>query len=424
VSKRPHIFRDSLHGFVELNDLERDLVDSSAFQRLRHIHQLALTYYVYHGAEHTRFGHSIGVMEVVTKIFDVLVGKHRDALKWNSDQTRRNRQLIRLAALLHDVGHAPFSHAGEDLITNERTHEDISAQAILETDIAEIIRSYAVETDDISPDEVAGIIQGTATSPGAFLREILAGDLDADRIDYLNRDSIMAGVRYGLFDYERLIHTLTLYEDPMTGSMKLAVEDGGVHALEGLILARYFMFTQVYFNKVRVSYDQLLNEYLQKTLTDGHYPDDVKEYLGWDDLRVMTLIREDAAKSSTIGHPIASRIWNRQHYKLVAETAELADTHEIRRWDRMIVPGIHQDFGQDSVTEARPEKSPHKFGESDLRILDRVDGRYYPVEEISALSESIPKINQRRLYAKSNNQVDDIKNLAESIRSANPLRRR
>ena len=142
--------RDPIHGFIIYNGLEKEIINSKPFQRLRHIKQLAFTDYVYPGATHTRFAHSLGVMEFATKIFDILVRKQGDVLKkgfgWNDGDIQRNRQLLRLSALLHDVGHAPFSHASESLFSNGQKHEDYSVKIIRETQIGNIIDQYSKKT--------------------------------------------------------------------------------------------------------------------------------------------------------------------------------------------------------------------------------------------------------------------------------------
>jgi HD superfamily phosphohydrolase len=143
-----HHFRDPIHGFIEISDLELKIVDSDPFQRLRNIRQLATTYLVYHGAEHTRFGHSLGVMHLVTRAFDsALSNYHKTHQKPLFDDTTRDwyRQILRLIALTHDLGHAPFSHGSEALFGEGREHEDFTKKIICETVISDHIREIGEE---------------------------------------------------------------------------------------------------------------------------------------------------------------------------------------------------------------------------------------------------------------------------------------
>ena len=126
MSKDYYIIRDPVHGFIKINDIERDIINSPPFQRLRYIRQLALTYLVYPGAEHSRFSHSLGVMEFATKVYDTLIAKHQADIDWNQDRIDRNRQILRLAALLHDLGYAAFFHASHDLFEEGVYHDSYS----------------------------------------------------------------------------------------------------------------------------------------------------------------------------------------------------------------------------------------------------------------------------------------------------------
>ncbi|HET6765356.1 MAG TPA: HD domain-containing protein, partial [Longimicrobiaceae bacterium] len=258
--------RDPVHGFISLSEWERDIVNHPVFQRLRRIRQLAWTEMVYPGAVHTRFEHSLGVMHVATRMFDRITktcGPSLAELQFEEDGLKRQRILIRLAALLHDVGHSPFSHAGEDLMpVNSATgkpfkHEEYSGQLIrtLMTDVIDDHQSNR-RNHAITAAEVAAFIEGGSAldSERLFWRELVTSQLDADRADYLLRDSYHAGVRYGQYDLDRLVNSITMVNDPESGP-RLAVEEGGWHAAEGLIWARYQMFTQVYFHKTRVAYD-------------------------------------------------------------------------------------------------------------------------------------------------------------------------
>ncbi len=289
-------FRDPIHGFVRLSENEVKLVDSPVFQRLRRIHQTGMTHIVYHGAEHNRFGHSIGAIEFASQAFHSINDRNPGVLGSNVEEIERNRCLLRLAALLHDIGHAPFSHAAEALfpLKNEEkaerySHEDYTAAILKDSELTPVLEATFCKDLGIKIDEIALLVEGKAVEP-KVLPQLMSSDLDIDRMDYLLRDSLYTGVLYGHYDYQRLIRTLTV--NPDTGD--LAVEFGGLHSATALILARYFMFIQVYFHKTRRIYDLLLDKFLSSVLPEGTFPppDKIEKFLKWDDVRVNQLVAE------------------------------------------------------------------------------------------------------------------------------------
>lgn len=226
--------RDPLYGFIELNDWEREIVNHPVFQRLRRIRQLGLTDMVYPGAMHTRFEHSLGVMYVATRMFDEIVKRREEFLKSELSYTEggleKDRILVRISCLLHDVGHAPFSHAAEGLMITDVAsgksykHENYSAVAVahLMQDVIEkhpLNQNYGIKAQDI-----ADFLNDRSTLGRSLLwRDLLSSQLDADRADYLLRDSHHIGVAYGKYDLNRLLVTMTVAIDTETDSPTLAV---------------------------------------------------------------------------------------------------------------------------------------------------------------------------------------------------------
>lgn len=409
--------RDPIHGFIPMNRAESELLTTTPFRRLRHIRQLALTNLVYHGAEHSRFGHSVGVMHEATLFFDSVTAK-RGGLGWNSDDIARRRQLLRLAALCHDLGHTPFSHAGEEGHLIDGKHEDFSEAIVTATrgraaEVRQVIEAHKANLFEITPEDIAAVISGSALGVEPFLYEILSGELDCDRTDYLQRDSLYCGVRYGRFDSERLVATLTWTEDPLGGNPVLAIDEDGIHAAEGLILARYFMFTQVYFHRVRRAYDYHLGEALKASI--GKYPKttELDNYLEWDDMRVYGQLSE-MVRSGAPGSDHARRILERDHYRVAYATSEHPNPAQIRRWDQLREL-VAKHFGE-KVAFDSADKAPHKFTQSlrSFPVIKEAAARPTSIEEESGLIDKLEELKVRRVFAPVETR-DEVRKYCEDL---------
>ncbi len=349
MPKVRHEVRDGLYGFIEFDNLIKQLIDSAPFQRLRSIHQLAMCYQVYPGATHKRFEHSLGVMEMATRIFDAVFDRRipdpvYDRIKHEVEPEGRKdywRTAVRLAALLHDIGHLPFSHAAEhELLPKGWNHERITAAMIRESEINQILSNARpiVESNDVidlcwDVRKRAEIEPGFKLSPWkSLLNEIITGNtFGADRIDYLLRDSWHAGVGYGRFDHQRLIAGLRATVDRNNDEIALGLDIGAIHSAEALLLGRYFMYTQVYFHDVRRAYDLHLMEFLQNWATkyrNGRLPTDWREMLHITDDEVLSALREAARTPSDDMKTLAERLLNRQHFRTIFEQVS---THKKRR---------------------------------------------------------------------------------------------
>ena len=382
--------RDPVHGFIYFNETEMKIVNTPVFQRLRYIRQLAFTHLVYPGAEHSRFAHSMGVMEFATKMFDTLMMKGLDKkMKWSKKRVERNRQLLRLGALLHDTGHAPFSHASEELLHKVK-HEEISRRFVLSDPIASLINKFKSGMH-ITAEDVASLFSTENIEPDTlFLREIFAGEIDADKLDYLYRDSLFTGVHYGRFDYQRLIQSLCLIEDPdEAGNFVMAIEHGGLHALEAMVLARYFMFTQVYFHRIRRAYDYHLLEFLRMYI--GRYPTALDQYVKYDDNVIFSLLRKHSQEDG------ARRILTRDPFVQAFTTPEHIDQEQRTRFN-WLKESLGRDLKSAKIFCDAAESSPHKFEKIETYVLSPSEGEPKLVQSLSGIIRSLRKIEQLRVF--------------------------
>lgn len=396
--------RDPVHGFIIYDGMEKAIINSRPFQRLRRIKQLSTTYLVYPGAVHTRFEHSLGVMELASRIFDLLVlkyGPHLTIALGLRDQSdlRRLRRILRLAALLHDIGHAPFSHGPESLLPGG--HEQVTKRLIEETEIRQFVedRYYheGIRVHDVVPVAIGPKEAGVdSTAPVQFLTELITGTFGADRIDYLLRDSLHTGVKYGHFDADRFIHTLTFIEHPETGDPVVALKKGGVHAAEGLVLARYFMFQQVYFHKVRRVYDHHLTDFLGELLNGGSFPiEDPERYLRWDDAVVEhELVERGAAGAS----PIAKLIVQRNHYRVAYEVPLARLDEDLMDQMDYVARELQAEFG----AEVWVDRAFRPFAPATELAIPVVDAdRVTSWEQESHLFRTLPPLAFARVYARN-----------------------
>jgi HD superfamily phosphohydrolase len=409
--------RDPVHNFVAYDAVARKVIESDPFQRLRNIHQLALSYLVYPGASHRRFEHSVGVMEIVGRIYDTvtrpdkLTDEVRDVVPEKGClDDRISRSLLCLAALCHDMGHLPFSHAAEDeLLPEDYDHERMTYEILRCEEMRARWQSMPHRPD---PDEIAKIALGPRKleklggdlvfSPWqGILAEMLVGDsFGADRIDYLLRDSLHTGVAYGRFDHHRLVQSLRILPAATTerGSEQakakrepqLGIERGGIEAAEGLWLARYFMFSQVYFHPTRLIYDLHLKDFLGAWLEHGHFPVDVKGHLALSDAEVTAAMRAAASDPEAPGHDPARRILHRDHFRVVYQRRPEDGSFEVNA----IFRAAQEKFESENVRYAG---SP-KRGDADFPVLDR-DGASVPVISLSSVLANLPVSRDEYVFA-------------------------
>ena len=270
--------KDPVHGYVYITEAEKQLIDSYPFQRLHRLRQLAGSEFVYPGANHTRFEHSIGVMYLAGKLTE-----NQNLSQLLSDD---EVQIVRMASLLHDVGHGPFSHVFEHLLVKflNKTHEDMTRWIIQKSELRDIISGLGYD-----PDAIGKLAVGELRRRGkAFLDQIIQSTVDVDKLDFVVRDTYHTGAEYGYVDIFRLIHMLDVLGE------NLAVDVGALSALESFVLARLESFRSIYFHRVGRAAQIMLATAMEKAkdelgLVDFDSPED---YLALNDYTVWTMLKE------------------------------------------------------------------------------------------------------------------------------------
>jgi len=364
------VIKDAIHGNIHLSEVEKKLIDTSEFQRLRGVKQLGLAYLVYPGAQHTRFEHALGVMHITGEMCSAL--GIRDS----------EREELRCAALLHDVGHLAFSHEGEAAFAHllHQNHEQVGKAKILRGEIADVL------TDEgISPSEVVELMLGRGKG------HIIAGDVGADRIDYLLRDAHYTGVAYGVIDAERIIHTARLGSNG-----ELQLEWGGLEAAESLLIARYLMFSTVYMHHaVRIA-ASMIRRAMERAVECGAL--NAKRALELDDAGMMNALSECVDSEALAKRVQFRKLYKRAHVlwwsrmsprgqklftsgkgcldmekKLTAATGLVRDD---------VIIDVCEDYGKGSI----------------VRILME-DGSLMQLSKVSAIVDSVSIAEQRRWRA-------------------------
>jgi HD superfamily phosphohydrolase len=307
---------DPVHHFIELEPAEARLLDTPALQRLRRLRQLGLAYLAFPSAEHSRFGHALGALAVGTRAFDELL-RHGRQFFTNDVDVAYQRRLVRAALILHDVGHGPFSHACEAVLGVR--HED-RTRAILDRPE---IQTHLADLD-VDSQHVGDLILGKPQPQFAVLAEIVSGpNLDADRMDYLQRDAYFTGVAGGRYDADQLLSSLRIFE--VEGQAVMGIDRRGVVALESFLLARYMMFASVYFHHTTRMFERILQQALTELWPDPRALDPIDEFLRWDDFRVLNELRD---RDTTAARALRERV------RLYAVAAEFNAERDLRAFER------------------------------------------------------------------------------------------
>ncbi|WP_183957582.1 HD domain-containing protein [Staphylococcus hominis] len=334
------VFKDPIHKYVHVKDqLIWDLIKTKEFQRLRRIKQLGTLYLAFHTAEHSRFGHSLGVYEIVRRMIDEsFVGREA----WNN----KDRPLALCAALLHDLGHGPFSHSFEKIFNTD--HEAFTQEIITgNTEVNEVL-SRVSET---FPQEVADVIN--KTHKNKLVISMISSQIDADRMDYLQRDAYFTGVSYGTFDMERILRLMRPSKD------EVLIKESGMHAVENFIMSRYQMYWQIYFHPVSRGGEVLLNNCLKRVkqlykedYQFKMYPKEfipffegtitIDQYVELDEITVLFYLKKWIHEEDDVLSDLARRFINRDLFKYIPFDGSIITITELQ--DLFIEGGIDPEY--------------------------------------------------------------------------------
>jgi HD superfamily phosphohydrolase len=369
---------DPIHGFIGITDTEAKIIDSLPYQRLRRIKQLSGGHFVYPTAEHTRFGHCIGVMYLAG-----LSGRRLLSRMGLGDQ---KLQEVRIAGLLHDIGHGPFSHVFEEVMIEKRgmNHEDVTEWIILKSELGELL-----EADGISKKRIGDLVRGRQKSKkDKIIAGIVAGQIDSDKMDYLIRDSFYCGVNYGLVDIHRLIDSIEISKDY---NMQFDIAARG--ALESFLVARYEMFLNVYYHKTVRSVEVMLVRLIDAAdkvlnLTSFSTPE---EFLELDDMSLISNIRkidpsesEDAKEAIRMVNLLDSRTLYKSAFEKVLHTEDRfvskiltkSKVRESIQDEIASIAGVNpEDVIVDVPTLPSVPYNPHQLDPMEIGIFEIVDGK-------------------------------------------------
>jgi hypothetical protein len=392
---------DPIHHFIEVDDGEVALLNTAPVQRLRRLRQLGLAYLAFPAAEHSRFGHALGALAMGERILSAL-RRHDDAYFTSEADFAAQRRLLRASLLLHDVGHGPFSHASEAIL--ERRHE-FRAREILA--LPEV--SAALARLEVDPAEVVALVTGAPTRY-PVLAEIVSGpNLDADRMDYLLRDAYFTGVVSGRYDDDQLIASLCVLESE--GRTMLGVDGRGVVALESFVLARYMMFSTVYFHHTTRQFERALHAALREVWPVPSALDPIDEFLAWDDFRVLEAFR---FATGTAARAVRDRS---TVYALVAEFNAERDLSTFERCHAL----LRRRFGDDAVWADTQAQLMHRLplvaDGSAPTVLVRTHAALVDARDASDLIARVAgKAYWRKLYVeKARADVEEARELCRSV---------
>lgn len=424
--------RDPIHGSIALSKPEVALCDSAAYQRLRAIKQLGFSEFSFPGATHNRYLHSIGVCHLAGRAFDTIF-KH---FKFSSLQKKESlRQTLRMAALLHDIGHGPLSHATEEVmpplgdlrveiyktktspvdVSRQANHEDYTIKFVTDSTLTKVI-----EKAGISPIHVATLIDKSLPVPDDFfmegglnfrtiLSQIVSSEMDVDRMDYLGRDAYHCGTNYGKVELEWLINHLTYHIEE--DQVFLALNRRALYTFDDFLLSRHHMHLMVYFHHKAIIYEEMLHRYLGSPDCTFSLPADIEEYVHCTDMALFQHL-------SSAGNEWAQRISQRKPFKVLFE---LHSTEPNPRVSKMKLSLLEREIPCILANSTARLSKYHSGSPEDaalpIFVVDTYDKKSKPqrIEDQTEIFERYQEIRRiERLYVAKEN-IDEAHEIIEDL---------
>lgn len=409
--------RDPVHGTIELNRAEVAVLDSAAYQRLRAIKQLGFSEFSFPGATHNRYIHSLGVSHIASRVFDSVFKN----FNFTSTKAREKfKQMVRLAALLHDIGHGPLSHTTEEVMpqvseievdvyrmnpnynpNRKANHEDYTIKFLTDSSLTQILEKNFPE---FSPLHIAGLIDKELNVDKDFYRDgewdlrvilgqIVSSELDADRMDYLERDAYYCGTNYGRVELSWLVANLTFH--PVNDRLHLALGRRALYAFDDFLISRHHMHLMVYFHHKSIIFEEFLHRYLNSPDCTYHLPPKIEDYIKCTDYSLY----EHLADSD---NEWAKRISERRPYKILFEIHSNKETERPQNIKKILetegIPVVH------ASSQARLSKY-HSGTASEksqtIFVVDEYDylSKPYPLQEATEIFKRYEHARQiDRLY--------------------------
>ena len=424
--------RDPIHGSIQFSSAERNILDSVVYQRLRVIKQLGFSELSFPGATHNRYIHSVGVSHLAGRIFDQVFANY----SFSQDSVRqRFRQVLRLAALLHDIGHGPLSHTTEVVMPllsdvnvkayqntiseldpeksrtsgRQANHEDYTIKFITDSSLTKILRD---SFQDISPLHIACLVDKALQAPDDFfidqgvnfrpiLSQIVSSEMDADRMDYLERDAYFCGTNYGRVELPWLIGNITHHR--VEDELYLALNRRALYTFDDFLLARHHMHLMVYFHHKSTVYEEMLFRYLTSPDCDFHIPYDISEYVLCNDYS----LHQNMYASS---NEWAQRISLRRPYKVLFELHSTEDNQRTEKMNqRLKEKGFSLIFASSSTRLSKYHSAAPEEKAFPIYVVDHYDrlAEPYPIEETTEIFQKYEEIRRiERLYVKPEQYKD------------------
>lgn len=383
--------KDPLYGYIHISEGERKIIDTRAFQRLHRIKQLPLAEIVYPAAMHTRFEHSLGVMHLASLYLASLP----------IEVSKEEFAEIRLASLLHDIGHGPFSHTFEPILMENfnMNHEQVGKYIVIKSEVSDKLKD-----EGIDPNKIGDIITGESKSVKKYLGQIIKSGLDSDKLDFIKRDNFHSGAGYGNIDIERLVTTIEIWNE------ELAVNMTALYTLELFILSRIKSFEAIYFHKTLRAAQILLLKALRSTIEEfGLFNKlDIDEYLGFDDFKIWYMLSK-----SKEGSKFLNRIENRDLIKSAFEVKIIGDIRQ-ENLDKILkeikseisrASDVNQEYIEFdlSILPSVPYHNAYAQDPYEIPIVKiEEEKKVYKLSEVSSwIKELKPKINIFRIYTEN-----------------------